>query len=64
VVAADRSAARTVAGAAKRERRVSNAIIQPVRGMNDVLPTEIGRWQFVDPVFWMLFVQLRIAPEI
>jgi histidyl-tRNA synthetase len=29
---------------------VSNAIIQPVRGMNDVLPTEIGRWQFVESV--------------
>ena len=29
---------------------MSNAIIQPVRGMNDVLPTEIGRWQFVESV--------------
>jgi histidyl-tRNA synthetase len=29
---------------------VSNTIIQPVRGMNDVLPTEIGRWQFVESV--------------
>ena len=22
--------------------------IQPVKGMNDVLPTEIGRWQFLE----------------
>ena len=29
---------------------MSNAILQPVRGMNDVLPTEIGRWQFVESV--------------
>ena len=29
---------------------MSNAIIQPVRGMNDVLPTEISRWQFVESV--------------
>lgn len=29
---------------------MSTQIIQPVRGMNDVLPTEIGRWQFLESV--------------
>ena len=29
---------------------MSASIIQPVRGMNDVLPTEIGRWQFLERV--------------